>query len=38
VRSPEGTDVDRLVRDCEVRGLVVAAFAEWFPAAVLPTP
>lgn len=32
VRLPEGTDADRLVRDCEARGLIVAAGTEWFPA------
>jgi DNA-binding transcriptional MocR family regulator len=32
VRLPEGTEVDRLVRDCELRGLIVAAGTEWFPA------
>ncbi len=32
VRLPEGTDVDRLVRDCEIRGLVIATGTEWFPA------
>ncbi len=32
VRLPDGTDVDRVVRDCELRGLVVAPGIEWFPA------
>ena len=32
VRLPEGTDVDRLVRECELEGVVVAAGTEWFPA------
>ncbi|MEZ2391524.1 PLP-dependent aminotransferase family protein [bacterium RCC_150] len=32
VRLPEGTDVSRLVRDCEIRGLVLAPGTEWFPA------
>lgn len=32
VRLPEGTDADRLVRDCELRGLIIAAGTEWFPA------
>lgn len=31
-RLPDGTDVDRLVRDCEANGLLVAAGSEWFPA------
>ena len=29
---PEGTDVSRLVRDCETRGLAIAPGTEWFPA------
>ena len=32
VRLPEGTDVDRLVRDCEAAGVLVAPGHEWFPA------
>jgi DNA-binding transcriptional MocR family regulator len=32
VRLPEGTDVTRLVRDCETGGLVIAPGTEWFPA------
>lgn len=32
VRLPEGTDVAQVVRDCEVRGLIIAPGAEWFPA------
>jgi DNA-binding transcriptional MocR family regulator len=32
VRLPDGTDVERLVRDCESRGLLVAPGTEWFPA------
>ncbi|MFF2495453.1 PLP-dependent aminotransferase family protein [Agromyces sp. NPDC058064] len=31
-RLPDGTDVDRVVRDAELRGLVVAPGREWFPA------
>ncbi len=31
-RLPDGTDVDRLVRDCESDGVVIAPGAEWFPA------
>jgi DNA-binding transcriptional MocR family regulator len=31
-RLPEGTDVQRLVRECEHEGVVVAAGDEWFPA------
>ncbi|MCE6997985.1 PLP-dependent aminotransferase family protein [Saccharothrix sp. S26] len=32
VRLPDATDVDRLVRDCEAEGVMLAAGAEWFPA------
>lgn len=32
LRLPEGTDVERLVRDCESRGLLIAPGTEWFPA------
>lgn len=32
VRLPDGTDLDRLVRDCEAGGVLVASGAEWFPA------
>lgn len=32
VQLPDGTDVDQLVRDCEIRGLVIAPGTEWFPA------
>jgi DNA-binding transcriptional MocR family regulator len=32
VRLPEGTDVERLARACEVRGLIIAPGTEWFPA------
>jgi DNA-binding transcriptional MocR family regulator len=32
VRLPDGSDVQEVVRDCEVRGLVVAPGTEWFPA------
>ncbi|WP_159930474.1 MULTISPECIES: PLP-dependent aminotransferase family protein [Nocardia] len=31
-RLPDGTDTDRLVRDCETRGVYVASGHEWFPA------
>ncbi|MFK4759506.1 PLP-dependent aminotransferase family protein [Microbacterium sp. ZW T5_45] len=31
-RLPEGTDVARVVRDCESRGVIVAPGTEWFPA------
>ncbi len=31
-RLPDGTDLDRLIRDCESRGVWVAAGNEWFPA------
>ncbi|MDI2029433.1 PLP-dependent aminotransferase family protein [Saccharopolyspora sp. TS4A08] len=32
VRLPDSTDLPRLVRDCEDRGVVVAPGDEWFPA------
>ncbi len=32
VRLPEGTDVVQVVRDCEVRGVIIAPGSEWFPA------
>lgn len=32
LRLPDGTDLARLVRDCEVAGLLVASGEEWFPA------
>jgi DNA-binding transcriptional MocR family regulator len=32
VRLPDGTDVARLVRDCEAHGVMIAAGDEWFPA------
>ncbi|MDQ0646682.1 DNA-binding transcriptional MocR family regulator [Microbacterium natoriense] len=32
VRLPEGVDVVQVVRDCELRGLIVAPGSEWFPA------
>lgn len=32
LRLPDGTDLARLVRDCEAGGVVVAAGDEWFPA------
>ncbi|MFD6816727.1 PLP-dependent aminotransferase family protein [Microbacterium sp. NPDC059771] len=31
-RLPEGTDVGRVVRECELRGLLIAPGGEWFPA------
>ena len=31
-RMPDGTDVAQLVRECEVRGLLIAPGDEWFPA------
>ena len=30
-RLPDGTDLDRLVRNCETRGVWVASGNEWFP-------
>lgn len=32
VRLPDGSDVDRVVAGCELRGLIIAPGAEWFPA------
>jgi DNA-binding transcriptional MocR family regulator len=32
VRLPDGTDVPRLVSDCERSGVAIAPGAEWFPA------
>lgn len=32
LRLADGTDLDRLVRDCEAGGLVIAAGDDWFPA------
>ncbi|MEU6153340.1 PLP-dependent aminotransferase family protein [Actinosynnema sp. NPDC047251] len=32
VRLPDGTDLARLVRDCDAAGVVVAPGNEWFPA------
>lgn len=32
VRLPDGTDVPRLVSDCERAGVIIASGAEWFPA------
>lgn len=32
VRLPEGADVVHVVRECEVRGLIIAPGHEWFPA------
>ena len=29
---PDGTDLPRLVQDCENDGVIVAAGNEWFPA------
>jgi DNA-binding transcriptional MocR family regulator len=31
-RLPDGIDVQQLVRDCEARGVLIAAGDEWFPA------
>ncbi|WP_367135614.1 PLP-dependent aminotransferase family protein [Saccharothrix sp. HUAS TT1] len=31
-RLPDATDLDRLARDCEAGGVVIATGAEWFPA------
>jgi DNA-binding transcriptional MocR family regulator len=31
-RLPDGTDLDRLVAECEARGVVLAPGTEWFPA------
>lgn len=31
-RLPDGTDLDRLTRDCESAGVIIAAGREWFPA------
>lgn len=32
LRFPEGTDVDLLARECELRGLIIVSGGEWFPA------
>lgn len=32
LRLPDGTDPERVVRDCEAAGVLVASGAEWFPA------
>jgi DNA-binding transcriptional MocR family regulator len=32
LRMPDGTDLRRLLRDCETAGLIIAAGDEWFPA------
>jgi DNA-binding transcriptional MocR family regulator len=32
VRLPDTTDLARLVRDCETRGVIIAPGNEWFPA------
>lgn len=29
---PDGTDVDRLVRECEIRRPLIAPGQDWFPA------
>jgi DNA-binding transcriptional MocR family regulator len=31
-RLPDGTDLERLTRDCETAGVMIAAGTEWFPA------
>jgi DNA-binding transcriptional MocR family regulator len=31
-RLPDGTDLERLVRDCEAAGVIIAAGTDWFPA------
>ena len=31
-RLPDGTDLERLARDCEAAGVIIAAGREWFPA------
>lgn len=31
-RLPDGTDLDRLARDCETDGVLIAPGTEWFPA------
>jgi DNA-binding transcriptional MocR family regulator len=31
-RLPDGTDLDRLARDCEAGGVLIAPGTEWFPA------
>ncbi|WP_255767726.1 aminotransferase-like domain-containing protein [Pseudarthrobacter sulfonivorans] len=31
-RLPDATDLDRLARDCETAGVIIAAGREWFPA------
>lgn len=31
-RLPDGTDLERLTRDCETAGVIIAAGNEWFPA------
>ncbi|WP_347109253.1 PLP-dependent aminotransferase family protein [Paenarthrobacter sp. S56] len=32
LRLPDGTDVERLARDCEAAGVLIAGGSEWFPA------
>ncbi|GAB5079533.1 PLP-dependent aminotransferase family protein [Arthrobacter sp. AD-310] len=32
LRMPDGTDLSRLMRDCEDKGVIIAAGTEWFPA------
>ena len=31
-RLPDGTDLERLTRDCEAAGVIIAPGTEWFPA------
>jgi DNA-binding transcriptional MocR family regulator len=31
-RLPDGTDLERLARDCETAGVIIAGGNEWFPA------
>lgn len=32
LRLPDGTDLERLTRDCEQAGVIISAGTEWFPA------
>ncbi len=32
LRLPEGTEVSHVVRECEIRGVILAPGTEWFPA------
>ncbi|AYG04615.1 PLP-dependent aminotransferase family protein [Gryllotalpicola protaetiae] len=32
LRLPDGTDLARVIRDCEIQGVLVAAGDDWFPA------